>query len=212
LEILNAVATEPLLAMELMQNVRPPDVADEINARIDQRLHNYVASAASLIDHSRNLFKHYEGQHVAAEYESRKDGLAAHPVNGFVRNLRNYALHRTLPWLGHNVSFSGAGQDITAVTSLGTDELLAWDGWGAPAKAFLRSAGEDVDLRATVEEHLRLVQDLYEWVFAQFEGLHRADMADLNALREEFNWLLSGGREGRPRSQSRPGGDGSPAG
>ncbi len=208
LGLLHGVATGPAAALELMQNVRPPDVADEINAQIDQRLHNYVASAASLIDHTRNLFKHYEGRHVAAEYESRKDLLAAEPVNGFVRDLRNYALHRSLPWLGHKVSTTGAGQDIAAETYLGTAELRTWDGWKAPAKAFLDEAGDTVALTATIEQHVSLVRGLHEWVLAQFEGLHRADIAGSNALINEYNWLISGGRMGRPRPEATPAADG----
>jgi hypothetical protein len=204
LGLLQGIATDPLVAIELMQNVRPPDVADEVNAQIDQRLHNYVASAASLIDHTRNLFKHYEGRHVAVEYATRKDVLAAEPVNGFVRDLRNFALHRSLPWVGHKVSFGGGGQDIRAETRLGTAELLAWDSWKAPAKAFLAAAGEAVVLLATIEQHQTLVGELQDWVFRQFEGLHRAEMAEVNALIDESNWLLSGGREGRPRPRSRP--------
>jgi len=56
LGLLQRIATDPAVMVELIQNVHAPDVADEINAQIDQRLHNYVASTASLIDHSRNLF------------------------------------------------------------------------------------------------------------------------------------------------------------
>ncbi len=209
LGLLQRIATDPAVMVELIQNVHAPDVADEINAQIDQRLHNYVASTASLIDHSRNLFKHYEGQHVAAEYESHKDVLAAEPVTGFVRDLRNYALHSSLPWVAHKVSFAGGAQggtgpNMAAVTSLSTAELLAWDRWNAPAKAFLRQAGETVDIRSTIEQHVTLIQALYVWVFAQFKGLHGADIAELNSLSAEFNWTISGGREGRPRPGPAP--------
>ena len=48
LGLLHGVATDPAAALELMQNVRPPDVADEINAQIDQRLHNYVPRRPAL--------------------------------------------------------------------------------------------------------------------------------------------------------------------
>jgi hypothetical protein len=198
--LLDQIAHDPLIAMELMQNVRPPDVADDVYATLDQRLHNYVASAGSLVDHTRRVVKKYPGTHFAAEYETRRRAVATEPVVGFIRDLRNYAVHRALPFLGHKVSFSGGGSDITAEVLLGTPQLLAWDGWKAPAKDYLHRAGDSVDLRAAVQAHAAAVEGLNRWILAQFQGLHRTDVHALNGMRAEFNWYLSGGREGRPRA------------
>ncbi|MEP7247900.1 MAG: hypothetical protein ABI885_30015 [Gammaproteobacteria bacterium] len=86
--LLEAIETDKDVALELFQNVRPPVERDEILGLLDQRLHNFAASAASLVDHTRRLFDGYEGTHLASEYGKRKEALRIVPVVGFVKDLR----------------------------------------------------------------------------------------------------------------------------
>src|SRR5205085_2788540 len=90
LGLLHQAESDVELAIELIQNVRPDDVARRFQAEVQRRLHNYVASVKSLVDHTRRLMDGYEGHDVRVEYERRKDELVAQPVAAFFNGLRNY--------------------------------------------------------------------------------------------------------------------------
>jgi hypothetical protein len=198
LAILQAPANDFGIAMEMVQNVHRPDVRDAVNAQIDQRLHNYVASSVSLIDQTRRIAKRYEGDHFHVEYCARRDALATEPVVGFVRDLRNFALHRALPFAGHTVSWKGEG-DFASKVELWTADLKSWDGWKAAAKTYLSTSGESVDLLEAITAHVVSFDAMWSWFFLQYQGLHRTDVVAYDELVSESNWLLSGGAEGRPR-------------
>ena len=195
LAILEAPERDPDLALELIQNVRPPDVRAEYFGQLDQRLHNYLASAGALIDHVRRHVEGYKGTPFAREYARRKGVVTAAPVSDFMKRLRNYLLHYRLLFLAHNVSVKGtelAPGTVDVRVEVSTETLLQWDGWHGQSRSYLRQAGEAVDIRAALLEYGRLLDDLYQWMFQQFQQLHGSEIKDLNDLIDEGNRILAG--------------------
>jgi hypothetical protein len=201
LSVLNRLGSDVMLAMEMVQNARPRVVGDAVELEIDQRLHNYVASTSSLIDQTRRLVQRYEGTSVAREYERRKDEVIKTSVVAFIRDLRNYAQHRTLPFLGHTMSMNNEEQSFTSEVQLSTAELRAWDKWSAAAREYLDANSDHINLQAAITGHAAIFDRTWTWLFAQYQGIHRTDMAASNELILEYNWYLSGGAEGRPRRE-----------
>ena len=91
LALLDRAANDGALAMELVQNVRAPTVREQFRAQTIQRLHNYVAGTATLIDHSRRLMKGRSGT-IVSEFETMKTSLEQNPEVPFVKDLRNFTL------------------------------------------------------------------------------------------------------------------------
>lgn len=141
----------------------------------------------------------YPDTSLVARYEERKDVVVATPVVGFIRDLRNYALHRALPFIGHSLSWTREGNEFMSEVQISTDGLRQWDGWKAVAKRYLQEAGATVDLREAIREHAAEVEKMWKWIFDQYPALHRIDIVGFNELVNESNWYLSGGTEGRPR-------------
>lgn len=200
-ELLGHVGSSTEIGIEMFQNTRPPHVRELVQAQVDQRLHNYVASTSSLIDHSRRLMAKYAGTTLLAEYDNRRSTISTSPEAVFIRDLRNFTQHRELPFIGHTVSMNPSKGTSFATTKfeLSTAILAEWGGWTAPAKQLLGSAGATVVLREVMQRHLDLVEDLYAWLFAQAQTYHRFEYTLADDLRGEFNWSLSGGQEGTPR-------------
>jgi hypothetical protein len=65
-------------------------------------LHNYVASASALVEHTRRIMRERSGP-IVDEFERKKRDVIAHPEVPFIHNLRNYVLHHSLPFIGHEV-------------------------------------------------------------------------------------------------------------
>lgn len=78
------------------------------------------------------------------------------------------------------------GQEAKSRVALATIELLDWDGWTAGAREFLRSAGEQIDLTEVIGGYTRDVEAFYQWFGAEQATEHAAELAALEALRQEL--------------------------
>ena len=225
--LLEQAATDAELAMELVQNVRPPEVRDGFRLGVLRALHNYVASAMTLVDHSRRMMRDRSGQ-IADELEKRKEAFLANPEARFVQDLRNFTLHRELPPLGHKVSMQNLNTpDVTMVSEvqLSVESLRSWDGWTATSLEFLNQQGGAVELRPVIERHRDLVIDMNAWLLNELVDANADLLDEVDELIVERNAVLAGvsieeGRrtteevtrqrtspaadEGGPREASRP--------
>lgn len=164
---------------------------------ITQRLHNYVAGAATLVDHSRRVMRAYTEGEVADEYERRTGEIAESEEATLLQGLRNYSLHRKLPGLAVRISAARSDDGVMNMSSeleLDVAQLLEFD-WKAPARATLERHLDGLPLRPIVQRHGEVITELNSWLLAQFESLHGRDIAEVNILIGQYNSILSGGRE-----------------
>jgi len=189
--LLTLPTQDATLAVELFQNVRRPNVRDGFEAAVTQRLHNYVAGSATLVDHARRLMRGRTGT-IAAEFERRKDEVTAHPEVPFIKDLRNFVLHQAHPFLAHTVTISDAEGLAVGELELSTTDLLAWDGWKSPARAFIKSQPEAFALRPIVHKHGGLMIDLHNWLHNALAIANTSALEDANRLVVERNAILGG--------------------
>jgi hypothetical protein len=189
--LLTQPTQDQTLAIELFQNVRRPDVREAFQARVTQRLHNYVAGSATLIDHSRNLMRARTGQ-IADEFARRKAEVAANPEVAFIRDLRNFVLHQAHPFLGHTVRITSATGPIVGELELSGPNLLAWSGWKSPARKFIKTQDDSFALRPIVHRHGALMVTLHNWLHNELATANTAALADANRLVVERNAILGG--------------------
>jgi hypothetical protein len=98
LGLLERAASDVELAVELFQNVRRPVARTRFEGAVMRALHNYVASASALVEHTRRIMRGRSGQTVD-QFERRKGEVIANPEVPFIQGLRNYLFH-------HPASFS----------------------------------------------------------------------------------------------------------
>lgn len=179
------------LAVELFQNMYRPDAREAYEAAVTQRLHNYVAGAATLVDHTRRLMKRRTGA-IAEEFERRKGEVIAHPEILFIKDLRNFVLHQAHPFLGHTVRILDPEGPATGEIELSATNLLGWNGWKAPARGFIKSQPESFALRPIVLRHGQLMVSLHNQLHKELTEANTADLEDANRLVVEGNAILSG--------------------
>jgi len=70
----------------------------KFNREVTRLLHNFVAAAKSLVEHTRNHMRaKYAGTDFKKEYQARIDqNFTRDPLVQFVEDLRNYMLHKSL--------------------------------------------------------------------------------------------------------------------
>jgi hypothetical protein len=92
--LLNLPATNMLMSLELMNDDHA--TAASFWDELDQRLHNQLSSAATLVDHTRRLTDYYAADfpQLAQEFETRNKAVIAMDEAAFLRRLRNYLCGR----------------------------------------------------------------------------------------------------------------------
>lgn len=115
-ELLDRAATDHDLAFELIQNVHRPDVRERFHDEISRAMHNHAASTATLIDHTRRLVATLD-KPLREEFERRRDNVAANGEVPFVKGLRNFMLHRSLPLVGHSLSMDNVNASGDSLVS-----------------------------------------------------------------------------------------------
>jgi hypothetical protein len=155
LAFMDAPGADPMLALELIQNVRPPAIRNQYKAVLNQRLHNYIASAFTLRDHSYTIL-HNGTSPVAADHKQRVAEMMKDLRMPFVQDLRNYMLHDYLPIVAHRVEVTNLNQPnmgMTAEHILSVPELRKSDAWSEKSQEFLATCGDTIDLRPLIHDH-----------------------------------------------------------
>jgi hypothetical protein len=150
-------------------------------AELFRHLHNYVTSAVTLIDHTRNLINGYEGTPIFSEYRERIAAIRDAGLGPFVAKLRVYVVHVGVPSIGTQVQIDD-GNRMTITAFIGRDRALEWPDWPADARTYLRRQPEQVSVREVVTNYGEVVERLYRWFYDQFQVLHSDDISAVNDL------------------------------
>lgn len=159
-----------------------------------RRLHNFCASAMTLVEHIRPLIrkKWYADTALCKEYDARisrdfeNDGL-----HHFVQDLRNYVLHNTTPPTGLHVAWKWS-QDSARFDlrfTLGRDQLLQWNRWDHNSRAFIGQLEADIEVNGLVRGYTEKVRDLQIWLYRRMEHDHSTELAYVAAMQEEIRQL-----------------------
>lgn len=204
LSLLEAASTDWRLAFELIQNVREPTLRERFYSMLTRYLHNYLASAASLVEHVRWLMRGRTGP-IADEFRNRKERMLQTPEVWLVVGLRNYAVHRKLPFFAHTLSMTNANtpdQKLESEVQLNVAELLEWDEWPSPARGYLESLDEAVTIRPVIKEHAELVLGLNVWLLRELGSANASALDEVNELIVARNAILTGGDQEAARRVS----------
>jgi len=126
-------------------------------------LHNYLAAAGTLRDHSRRLWQ----KHLPSdpEYDERvKATFADSPLCVFVQDLRNYSLHNQLP-VAHGHMTWGTDHGLTPSVKVRKESLLeSWE-WKSLAKEYLSSLEKEwIDLLELIQAYTDTVTHFNDWL------------------------------------------------
>jgi hypothetical protein len=143
-----------------------PQALDGYLDDVERSLHNFLASATSLIDHTRRHIQlaYSEESRVRIQYSAGVEArFASWEIAEVVKGLRNYTLHRQLPVARSHLVWS-PDQGARAGVVLSRTALLEWDGWKPQAREFLAQASSDeLSLDDIVREYSERVREFYDW-------------------------------------------------
>lgn len=195
--LLHAVETDAVASLRLMQDFGSGDEEldrfhREFWKTLDQRLHNLVSSAFSIVDHTRPLVTFYEDEPAFQdEFKAKNDVVARSPRASFLRRLRNYLLHYGVAPLMQTMSLgptTSAEWDHLQI-KLSARGLLAWSGWNQVQRQFLESFDGGPPLREVCVAYADDMRDLYTWLFQQHPALHVPAVPPPHLTEGRADWV-----------------------
>jgi hypothetical protein len=158
-------------------------VLDEVT----RLLHNFLASAKTLIDHTRSHIRRlYQAHPFSDEYNSKlKEQLASSPVRSFVQDLRNYTQHYTLPLAGSHTSWNRES-GLTITYFVDAKELRKWDNWAYKSRQYLNTFDEIMPVRQIASDYFSLVNKFYEWLHSRQLEVNSEQLSRLREMEERL--------------------------
>lgn len=189
------------LAIEMFsQSERIPLLFDQRESQIIlyhmvRLVHNYLAAAKTLVDHTRILINDwYKQTDFLSEYKEQvKARFANNQLARFIEDLRNYALHYSLPITGLRLQVTTDPETNTQTERvtfyIEKATLLRWSNW-SKGKEFLRKADKEIVIEQLVDEYYQQVFSFHSWMHQRLEEIHAADIHWLNEMGQQIEELL----------------------
>ncbi len=154
-------------------NSSPPRYRFQEPSRL---IHNFLASATTLVDHTRNHVRGvYAGHTFRRQYEDAVGTLTKDPLVPFVHDLRNFNLHHSLP-LGTATLHLDANDPRPHTFLLKKTRLLQRFDWKEASRTFLGNQEEEFAIVPVIARYMELVNAFHHWRVAQEEALFRRAM------------------------------------
>jgi hypothetical protein len=170
--------------------------AQTILNHIIRFFHNFLASAKTLVDHTRLLIREwYKETEFIDEYQSQiQIRFSKNPLSTFIEDLRNYTLHYSLPLCGVSIEVTTdketEEQSENVAFFVEKETLMKWSNWDK-GKAFLEIADERIFVEEIADLYHEQVLDFHVWMNSRLEQIHAAELNWLTEMNSRVQELLS---------------------
>lgn len=181
----------PKVGFDLMTKYRHT-AGIQAHMEVMRLFHNFLASAKSLVDHTRAFVdEHYINSSFKQSYDQKiQADFAKDPLVKFVQDLRNYMLHRGLPNGSMTIQIKKIdgtnAQDLSTTVSINRDKLLEWSKWTQLSRTYLESSDEDLKISKIGNDYGQKVLAFYEWFDKRLEKHHEQDLIAFELLQKEY--------------------------
>ncbi|MDT3738024.1 MAG: hypothetical protein RO257_00845 [Candidatus Kapabacteria bacterium] len=167
--------------IELMISSREKYKVDEIHREIIKCLHNYLAAAFTLVDHSRRIHRNIikDGKIIPNYEKEIEDRFTKNKLHIFLKDLRNYFQHCGIIPTDSNTDLIKAKTSILiSIKNISDFE------WKKLAKEFIKD-NPTIDLEVCIENYYIQVVDFYKWYEIQFNKEHTSELQKLDELNKQ---------------------------
>lgn len=188
LDFFNSDSFRRILSIELFKDVEDifeRNYKELLNVRdgsgdLKRVIHNFLMSNSTLIDQTRRLI--VKCPKIEAEFRLKiSKRYANSPLNSFVKDLRNYNTHYSLPLIMKQVEIE-EGKLIVKGEVMDKNSLLKWRGWSSLSLTFINEQDNSIDIQSTFNDHFNNVAELYNWLNIRLKELYFDDFEKYNNL------------------------------
>ena len=163
---------------------------------ITRLLHNYLAAAKTLVDHTRALVPEwYANSQFLQEYEAEVySRFAENSISGFIEGLRNYSLHYALPFVYATMKITSSdGQKLDQLEpefALSRIILRKWSNWPSKAQSYLYASDDEISVESLVDLYYQQVFDFHSWIEKRLREIHHCELLWLSEMNERIISLM----------------------
>ncbi|EAU53950.1 hypothetical protein SPV1_13167 [Mariprofundus ferrooxydans PV-1] len=163
------------------------EAGDQAFREVNRLFHNLLASAKTLIEHTRIFMdKYYTGTSIHQAYSQKiRDDYANDELCRFIQDLRNYMLHQGLPHSEMSLSAQRDGYIETTI-SLDVEKLKLWSRWSPKSKQYLLKSGKKIKVSTITGEYGNKINALNEWLHTHLHKYHEHELDELKSMRDEY--------------------------
>ena len=164
------------------------DQSFRMNQQVDgtRTMHNFVASAFSVVEHTRNIHRDMYADDIPEYLKQRAAILDSHGPTQFVIGLRKYFQHYKLPQIIFTNTKRMADPPITGWAFLLKATLLEFEEFKPVAKEFIRASPDKIDLEEACRAYYAQVEKFYGWFKSEQERVHHQEFAYIARMEEKF--------------------------
>lgn len=155
------------------------------NLESKRLMHNYLASAMSLVDHTRIHIATIHKEKEFLDYQPKiKKTFVENPQCVFIKDFRQYMQHFRLP----DISFQTNALSLRRNWSIriSTSELEEFSGWKKESKIFIKSKYPRLDLLEVVDNYQNIVNVFYEWLVINQKQIFFDELKHLEEKKNEL--------------------------
>jgi hypothetical protein len=177
----------PSLHYNLMPDIKTRIQKNALDCEAARLIHNYVASAKTLVDVSRRYSNKYLNQNLKAIYERKvSDTFADDPCTQLIHKLRNFILHVDMPSISNHINiFTGDSSYL----SLLPEKLLKWDGWNKVEKEYLESLSkknETLVVHEFFQEYTDKIRAIADFLIKAITNSNNEELSDIYDLNDRI--------------------------
>jgi hypothetical protein len=153
-----------------------------------RHLHNTVAAAFSLVDHTRVFYRRfYRDSNQIPDYDAQAERrFLKHGLTQFVIHLRQFCQHYRNVNVVSTALFDNEHGRHSRIISLSKDDLMEFDGWNSSAKKYLGDLPERIDILIILRAYKEHIMEFYDWFTKCLEEIHREDFATYHRIMDEI--------------------------
>lgn len=160
-------------------------------------MHNYLSSIYSLIQHTIAFRNNLNISAFNDEYDTEINKINSNPCVSFIRDLRTFAQHYELPFVGASIHFSRKGHNgksgvIEQKMQLSIKELLKWNKWNKHSINYIKQHEKEIEINLLVEEYQNIIMNFYKWLNRRIIELFKPEIQELSLLENEIQLLQEG--------------------
>lgn len=166
-----------------------------------RRLHNYLASIYSLVQHTEVFIGHLKNEEAEKRFEVEKEELEKkHRCARFMRDLRAYMQHYRLPIVSATLGFRVTDPKNRKVVFeqkllLNKNDMLKWTRWSRQSKEYLRKYSREVDMELAIIEYQKLIERFWRRVRNRIVETHLEEIRQFFQDESELVRWLRGNSE-----------------
>jgi len=194
LELINTcdMVENPKNGLMLMSEEHRRTSGLEAHMEVMRLFHNFLASAKSLIDHTRVFVDEHYGKTPLVQIYQQKITIdfATDPLMKFIQDLRNYMVHCGLPSGSMSLSIKRnpetGSHTMESTVSIYKKNLLLWGKWTSVSLSYLEAADEEIKISTLSKAYEGKVRIFSEWLDDELQKHHELDIKAYKKLQEEY--------------------------